>query len=80
MTNKTLRSCMYSIYVRPKYKLINPHNLESYAHRFGFQKVNKEHVYGQSLIHRAGTEIMHLFFTFLLIIILITGLVLYADS
>ena len=48
MNNQTLRSCIYFIYVRPKYKLINPHNLKSYAHRFGFPEVNKEHVYDRA--------------------------------
>ena len=67
-------SCMYNLNIN----LLTHFNLKSYVHKFGFPEVNNVR---RSLLHTAGIEIMHLFFKFLLIImILITGLVLYVDS
>ena len=80
MTNQTLRSFINIMYVRPKYKLINPPQPQIVCAQALISGCKQRARVRQSLIHTAGIEIMHLFFKFLLIIVLITGLVLYADS
>ena len=80
MNNKTLRSCIYSLYVRPKYKLINPPHSQIVCAQVRISGSKQRARVRQSLIRTTGIVIMHLFFKFLLIIILITGLVLYANS
>ena len=68
------------MYVRVKYKLFTAHNLISYAHGFGFPEVNKGTCTTGRNSYSRYRDNAFIFFTFLLIIILITSLVLYADS
>ena len=60
------------MYERPKYKLINPSQSQIVCPQVRISGSKQRARVRRSLIHTAGIKIMHLFFTFLLIIILIT--------